>query len=204
MQTDPDEEAPGQRLSRGVRDSPAQHQLAPIKKLRNPSSGQLGPRRTSGAVASSPAKLGPRLEGPEGLEGLQGQNLFPKASTTTWGTWGNGTHQQASFKQVLALLPPRVRVHIGHGSRSVPIKASPFISKYEDILCTKCLHTDATNAFKRRIHSRSGFFFPKLSSVPVRSWPRHASYALLFILFSFQNLFGSNWIAFENLKDPLT
>lgn len=160
MQTDPDEEAPGQRLSRGVRDSPAQHQLAPIKKLRNPSSGQLGPRRTSGAVASGPAKLGPRLEGPEGLEGLQGQNLFPKASTTTGGTWGNGTHQQASFKQVLALLPPRVRVHIGHGSCSVPIKASPFISKYEDILCTKCSHTDATNAFKRRIHSRSGFFSP--------------------------------------------
>lgn len=76
------------------------------------------------------------------------------------GALGNGTHQQASFKQVFVLLPPRVRVHIGHGSRSVPIKASPFISKYEDILCTKCSHTDATNAFKRRIHSRSGFFSP--------------------------------------------
>nr|UWK20154.1 hypothetical protein TFERT_g7 [Trichoderma cf. fertile] len=80
LMTDPDEQAPRPKTVKGGRGTPANAQLAPIKNLRSPSSGQLGLARTSGAVAFGPAKLGPRLEGPEGLGDRP--CLFPKASTT--------------------------------------------------------------------------------------------------------------------------
>nr|UWK21997.1 hypothetical protein HRODM_g7 [Trichoderma rodmanii] len=83
MQTDPDEQAPWPKTVRGVRDSSAKAQLAPIKRLRNPSSGQLGLGLTSGVVAFGPAKLGPRLEGPEGLGDQASPKTLSHTSRTT-------------------------------------------------------------------------------------------------------------------------
>ncbi|KAH0494719.1 hypothetical protein TgHK011_008310 [Trichoderma gracile] len=77
-QTDPDQQAAtGPRPFRGVRDSPAKAQLAPIKKVRNPSTGQLGHGRSQWRCGVLSSEIGAPTGGSEG----EGQNLFPRTAS---------------------------------------------------------------------------------------------------------------------------
>ena len=115
---------------------------------------------TSGAVASCPAKLGPRPEGlrmrvkisSPGPPALVRETTFLSSSPT--GCHISGTEVLFWYSRGTTML---VLLQIGHGSRSVSIMP-PFLSKYEGIVCPKCSHTTLPTPSGGGCFSRSGFF----------------------------------------------
>lgn len=119
---------------------------------------------SSGVVASGPAKLGPRLEG---LESGHGQNHFPIRSS------------------------PPIFIHIGHGSRSVPIRPLHFHPSTTNLVCYSLLPTLVSGGC-----ALGPVFFPKLSAVPVHGWLRHHPlklFCFFHLLLSFDNLLDSSY-----------
>lgn len=139
----------------GSRQRPACTYQKPTQPL-SPANWVLG--WPSGVVASGRAKLGPRLEG---LESSHRQNHFPIRSS------------------------PPIFIHIGHGSRSVPIRPLHFHPSTASFVCYSLLPTLLSGGC-----ALGPVFFPKLSAVPVHGWLRHHPLKLFcfFHLFSFDNL----------------